>query len=244
MGDRQVRRNIHTSRRIELKKKVEIQKRSLDVDGKLFFKLFEESNLKGSRAAARKMKKIAKRQTKLRQKSLLIHSLYFLIRSSNSEMLSWPNSPLLVLFQFVDPSVLFGNEEMSVTLLHHFANLADPFDYSTHVNQLILAKQLIEHGANVNALSSPHGMSPLHSACHGDNVTNLDFVEFLLEEGADPNAQDHQTGDANRARCSRCGEISAELAYHGRQYYRAIWRVFPSHGSQDCYDFFRQSCAP
>jgi ankyrin repeat protein len=138
------------------------------------------------------MKKIAKRQTKHKQRNLLMHSLYFLIRSSNSEMLSWPNSPLLVLLQFVDPSVLFGNEEMSIAPLHHLADLADPFDYTTHVNQLILAKQLIEHGANVNALSSRHGTSPLHSACHGDNVTNLDLVEFLLEEGADPNAQDHQ----------------------------------------------------
>jgi hypothetical protein len=29
-------------------------------------------------------------------------------------------------------------------------------------------------------------------ACFSGNVTNLDFVELLLEEGADPNAQDDQ----------------------------------------------------
>jgi hypothetical protein len=54
-------------------------------------------------------------------------------------MLSWPNSPLLVLLQFVDPNVLIGDEETRVTLLHTLADLADPFDYSTHENQVILA---------------------------------------------------------------------------------------------------------
>jgi ankyrin repeat protein len=47
------------------------------------------------------------------------------------------------------------------------------------VNQLILAKQLVEHGANVNAVSTPHGKRPLHKACSSGNVTNLDFVEYL-----------------------------------------------------------------
>ncbi len=106
----------------------------------------------------------------------------------------WPsNSPLLVMLQFVDPNLLFGGGESSrATLLHILADRADPFDYSTHVNQLILAKQLVEHGANVNnALSNLQGMTPLHTACYSGNVTNLDFVEYLLEEGADPNTQDH-----------------------------------------------------
>jgi hypothetical protein len=33
---------------------------------------------------------------------------------------------------------------------------------------------------------------PLHLACFGENVTNLDFVELLLEKGANPNAQNYQ----------------------------------------------------
>jgi ankyrin repeat protein len=70
-------------------------------------------------------------------------------------------------------------------------DLADPSDYSTHVNQLILAKQLIEYGANVNAVTTPEGETPLHNACCGDVVTNLDFVELLLRKGADPNFQDY-----------------------------------------------------
>jgi hypothetical protein len=103
------------------------------------------------------------------------------------------HSPLLVLLHFVDPNVLLGDEnaplqegENRVTPLHHLADLAAPNDYSTHENQLFLAKQLIEHGANVNAASISQRETPLHRACFSGNVTNLDIVEYLLEVGADP----------------------------------------------------------
>jgi hypothetical protein len=189
-GDLHVRDKSHTDRSIELKEQFETGERSLDgyEDGKRFFKLFEESTFEGSRAAALEMSKIAKRQTKQNQKFLLFHSL--VLARSDSDMLSWPNSPLLVMLQFVDPNVMSGDEETGITMLHFLAGMADPFDYSTHVNQLILARQLIEHGANVNALMNPQGGTPLHRACHAGSVTNLDFVEYLLEVGAVPNAQD------------------------------------------------------
>jgi ATP-dependent Clp protease adapter protein ClpS len=60
------------------------------------------------------------------------------------------------------------------------------------------------------------------------NVTNLDFVEYLLEVGADPNAKTmrEDTIDVHHAGSSRCGQISAELAYHGRQYYHSVRRSF------------------
>jgi hypothetical protein len=44
--------------------------------------------------------------------------------------------------------------------------------------------------ANVSAKARPDGETPLHSACFSGNVTNLDFVELLFENGADPNSQD------------------------------------------------------
>jgi hypothetical protein len=185
----QVRTDIHESRLVFLKEQSEISERYLDEDDKQFFKLFTESTFEGSKAAALKMKKYAEQQIKNNQEFLLFHSLSFLAHA-DSKMLSWPNSPVLVLLKFVDPNVLSGDEpDARETPLHLLADLADPSDYSTHTNQLILAKQLIEHGANVDALSKPHGKTPLHNACYAGVVTNLDFVEFLLEAGADPNAQ-------------------------------------------------------
>jgi hypothetical protein len=189
-GDMQVRTDVHTSRSVARKEAFEIQESNLTEDMKRFLKLFEESTFEGSRAAAQKMKKIAKRQVEQNQKFLLIHSLYLLVLS-NLEMLSWPNSPLLVMLHFVSPHVMSGDEETRFTPLHYLAAMADPCDYSSHEKQVILAKQLIEHGANVNAVSIPGGETPLHRACYSGNVTNLDFVELLLEEGANPNAQDH-----------------------------------------------------
>jgi hypothetical protein len=114
------------------------------------------------------------------------------------------NRPLLVLLQCVDPNVLSGDEdaplqqgETRFTPLHHSADLADPSDYSTHENQLILAKQLIEHGANVNAVSSPQCQTPLHMACFASNVTNLDFVELLLEKAQHYEVLDEATSSVD-----------------------------------------------
>jgi hypothetical protein len=128
---------------------------------------------------------------------MLFHSLHLLIRS-DSEKLSWPNSPLLVLLHFVDPNVLSRDDDIALhegetraPPLHMLAALADPSDYTTHEKQLILAKQLIERGAKVKGVTNPQGRTPLHAACSGSNVTNLDFIELLLKAGADPNAQDY-----------------------------------------------------
>jgi hypothetical protein len=189
-GDMQFRTDAHTSLSIDCKEVCDRRERTLDENGRRFFKLFQESTFEESQAAARKMKNYAKRQAKHNQLFLLFYSLHILLRS-DSKMLSWPNCPLLVMLQVVDPNVLTGDKNTSVqdTPLYVLAGLADHSDYCTHENQLILAKHLIEHGADVNATSSSR--TPLHMACNGRNVTNLDFIQLLLKEGADPNIQDH-----------------------------------------------------
>jgi hypothetical protein len=197
-GAMQVRTDRHMSTVLE--EACRDHEHTFNDDMKRFFKLFTESTFEGSKAAARKMKKIATRETTNNQKAMLLHSLILLIHTK-SEKLLWPNSPLLVLLQFVDPNMLTGRDHEALqegenrhTLLHHLAMLADPTssDYSIQENQLTLGRQLIEHGANVNTVTLPNGVTPLHSACHSTTTTNLDFIQLvLLENGADPNAQDH-----------------------------------------------------
>jgi hypothetical protein len=147
-GEMQVRTVNHTRLSPYMEEVFERGQRSLDEDGKRFFKLFEESTFERSQAAARKMEKIAKRQAKETQKYLSFLSLYVLFRS-DSTMLSWrTNSPLFVLLQFVDLNMLSGDalqEGGTIrTPLHDVADMAAPRDYLIHKNQLILAKQLFE----------------------------------------------------------------------------------------------------
>jgi ankyrin repeat protein len=89
--------------------------------------------------------------------------------------------------------------------------MADPSDYSSHENQLILAKRLIERGAKVKAVTRPQGATPLCNACHGGNVTNLDFVELLLKAGGCrskfPGPSGSDTIDVYRHGGSRCGQM-------------------------------------
>jgi hypothetical protein len=135
-GAMQVRSVLHEKTSATLEEGFKENERRLNDNMKRFFKLFKESTLKGSQDAARKMKKIAARETKRNQKELLFFSLYLLIHTK-SEKLLWPNSPLLVLLQFVDPNML---AEARGTLLHVLAYLADPSDYSTQENQVILGR--------------------------------------------------------------------------------------------------------
>jgi ankyrin repeat protein len=68
-----------------------------------------------------------------------------------------------------------GKVKASFTPLHRLAVLAAPSDIFKPCKPAHPTKQLIEHGANVNAVSSD-GATPLYMACHTDLVTNLDFV--------------------------------------------------------------------
>jgi hypothetical protein len=85
----------------------------------------------------------------------LFHSLFVLMRLP-SEMLELPTSSLKVALQFVDASVISCpgpnmNDGNGSTPLHWICKMSDPSQEHTLENQCILAKQLIEAGANVNA---------------------------------------------------------------------------------------------
>jgi hypothetical protein len=142
-GDMQIRNDMHTIQQIELKERMERGERGLDEDGKRFFNLFEASTLEGRQAAALEMRKIAKRQTKYKQMVWLFQGIRLLVHS-DAEMLSWPNSPLLVMLEFVDANVLNRDEhealeedESRETPLHDLADLASPSDYSTQQKSLL-----------------------------------------------------------------------------------------------------------
>jgi len=69
-----------------------------------------------------------------------------------------------------------SRESMKVTPLHSAAA----------ARQAAIARVLIAHGANVNAMQADSGFTPLHEAAlNGD----LEFARLLIEHGADVNAK-------------------------------------------------------
>jgi hypothetical protein len=105
------------------------------------------------------------------------------------------------MLQFVDTNVRLGaaTEEASpeewsreITPLHHLIFQADPKHHLYHRTQVILGQQLFQHGASANLGAFSDGTTPLHIACDSGVVTNLGFIQLLLEMGANPNMQDSQ----------------------------------------------------
>jgi ankyrin repeat protein len=158
-------------------------------DSRIFFNLFLHSTREKSESAARKMEKIIGRQIPAMKFEFLLRSVCILIRG-DSEKLTWPNNPLLVALRHgVDPNLYIAPEGgQRDTLLHILSRNSHMDNIVTHRNQVILARQLVEHGANVNAASSFFDYTPLHNACQSGVTTNLEFIKFLLNNGADQNA--------------------------------------------------------
>jgi hypothetical protein len=65
--------------------------------------------------------------------------------------------------------------------------MTDPSDYSTHESKVMIGRQLIEHGSCTH---NTQGRTPLYYASCSRFATNLDFIQLLLENGANPNFQD------------------------------------------------------
>jgi hypothetical protein len=136
------------------------------------------------------MKEIV-RQSKYSLDYFWFGCLPFLLRA-DSKMLLWPSSPFIVLLEFVDPDLLWERQQEDAirsTVLHWLAEAADPNNIKIQENQGILGRLLIKRGANVNAVTYPNGATPLYNACHSARTTNLDFIQLLLDNDANPNIQ-------------------------------------------------------
>jgi ankyrin repeat protein len=105
------------------------------------------------------------------------------------------------------------------------ADQADPFDLSTHTNQPIQAKKISLNTTPTSTLYRSQKVKRLARCMLHFQRDQPDFVEYLLEVGADPNAQDPQGLTplmVHTPDMPQCGQISAELAYHGHECYQSI----------------------
>jgi hypothetical protein len=156
-----------------------------------FFNLFQESKPGGKKTAAREMKQIALRQEQ-DERDLWLLSILIELVHVDVDRLMWSSSPLLVLLECRDPTTLLGGIRHPM-LLNWLAQVMHPNGHRTcYANQILLARQLVEYGVDVNAAVMPNGTTPLHTACCSAGVTNLEFINFLLQSGADPNARNHK----------------------------------------------------
>jgi hypothetical protein len=144
------------------------------------------------------MKKVLLKESRLNRQVILFRS-FSILSQLPSEMLKLPTSPLKVALQFVDASVMSCpgpnmDDGFGIAPLHCLAQLSDPSKEDTLENQCILAKQLIEAGANVNAHAQRNlgNSTPLYTACFSANCTNLDYIQLLLDHGANPNTKNSE----------------------------------------------------
>jgi hypothetical protein len=193
-GSMQVKHSNHTARCTSTNGLYECLRNVLseDEDFTQLLKLFRESKPGGRTAAAHEMKQIALRQTEKRLHSWLLAALPELVHV-DVDRLTWPSSPLLVMLECMDSTALSVDNRHSVYLAW-LTELLYPDDHRAYVNQLIIAKQLVEHAVNVNDELWQSGTTPLHSACSSNVVTNLGFIYLLLENGANPNSR-NQLGE-------------------------------------------------
>jgi hypothetical protein len=200
VGDaKQIGHPDHLSHAEEAKEQAKLVLSDCTPTVRRFFDLFFESKGDADHTdTVRKMKRILLKESRYNRQEILFNSLYILSQLP-SEMLKLPTSPLKIVLQSVDASVMScpgPNMDDAAygrggTPLHYLPQLSDPSKERTLENQCILAKQLIDAGANVNARAQ-HNLAkstPLHNACFSGNCTNLDYIQLLLDHGANPNAK-------------------------------------------------------
>lgn len=94
-----------------------------------------------------------------------------------------PTSPFLIL---LESGVIDPNGGDGVVLLINLSQQSSSSSQSCNTNQVILGRQLLKFGANPNKARENRDTA-LTSACYCFQPTNLEFIELLLEHGADRN---------------------------------------------------------
>jgi hypothetical protein len=198
VGDaKQIIHSEHQARAEEAKEHAKLALSECDPRARRFLDLFIESqgDPDHNHDTVRKMKKILRKESRFNRHTILFNYLTILMQLP-SEMLKLPTSPLKVALQSVDASVmscprLNMDDGNGSTPLHWLAYMGDTSQEHTLENQCILAKQLIEAGANVNSRAQRgfKKITPLYNACNSANCTNLDFIQLLLDNGANLNAK-------------------------------------------------------
>jgi hypothetical protein len=192
---------VSSGQRSRAKRMEELAKLALsDCDNpraRRFFDLFFKSQGDTDHTdTVRKMKNILLKECRYNREVTMFRSLN-LLSQLPSEMLKLPTSPLKVSLQSVDASAMSSpgpnmDDGKGCTPLHCLAEMSNPSKDHVLENQCILAMQLIGAGANVNARAQRNlfKMTPLHVACFSGYCTNLDYIQLLLDHGANPNAKD------------------------------------------------------
>ena len=93
-----------------------------------------------------------------------------------------PYSPILAMLQ---SGLCLNDDEGHLDAL---AQESSATSTNRNCNQVIIGRQLLEiGGANPNLPNDGLSSFPLYNACYSYQPTNLDFIELLLENGADRN---------------------------------------------------------
>lgn len=146
---------------------------------------------KSEAAVIREMKKIYANVSRPERIEFVLVLLQKLV-CSPKKMIQKITSPLLVLLDddhLCDPNAVSSDASGNYTALLYLPE-CNAGDVTSMENQVVLAQQLVEAGARVNKRAGgKERLYPLHRACDSKRITNLDYIQFLLDHGADPNVQ-------------------------------------------------------
>lgn len=121
-----------------------------------------------------------------------LHQMVRILVRLKTWRITMPVSPVLILLECgADVNGVFPSD-CTFSPLCLLAQKSSSKNQMVNKNQVIIGRQLLERGADPNFFkrdgSSKHfGNTALYNACYSLQAANLDFIELLLEFGADRN---------------------------------------------------------